>query len=187
MKIYTKTGDAGETRLFTGKCVPKDSPYMDALGMVDECNSTIGMTLSLLPDEEVFSKYRQQLISIQNTLFDLGAAVATPHTDADEKKIEQTRFGEQATLDLEAWIDAMDKELPELRQFILPGGHPVGANLHLARTICRRAERFVVTLFKSGDVKKEPLVYLNRLSDYLFMAARLMNQLLEVPETTWSK
>lgn len=185
MKIYTKTGDTGETSLFTGQRVPKNDPYIDALGTVDECNSTIGVAISLLPKQPSFTEIHEQLVSIQHALFDLGAALATPRTRAAQTKIEKTRFDHEGVEILEKWIDTMDKALPELHTFILPGGHPAGAMLHLARSICRRAERLVIPIHKHADVSDNVVVYLNRLSDYLFMLSRQVNHLTKSPETLW--
>ena len=185
MKIYTKPGDKGETSLYTGERVPKNDPFIDALGSVDECNSTIGIAISLMSDKPAFSEIKQQLETIQHALFDLGAALATPRTRAAAAKIDKTRFDHDATKQLEKWIDAMDEELPVLKTFILPGGHPSGAMLHLARSISRRAERIVVPLNIHADVSDHVLVYLNRLSDYLFMVSRYINHLTKTPETKW--
>ena len=141
MKIYTKTGDQGETSLFTGQRVPKDNSFIEALGSVDECNSCIGAAASLLSDNPKMHAVREQLEIIQHALFDVGAALATPRTRAVTSKLDKTRFDDEATRLLEHWIDQMDETLPKLHHFILPGGHPAGALLHLSRSICRRAER----------------------------------------------
>lgn len=184
-KIYTKTGDKGETSLFTGQRVKKNDPFIHALGTVDECNCAIGAALSHLPSDISFHAVHDQMIIVQHALFDLGAALATPRTRAADAKINKTRFdGEEIKL-LEMWIDAMSQELPPLRTFILPGGHPAGAMLHLARVICRRAEREVVPLGVHADVPEEVLIYLNRLSDYLFIASRYVNHLAGSPEALW--
>ena len=185
MKIYTKTGDKGETSLFAGHRVPKNDPFIDALGTVDECNSTLGVALSLMPTGAKFENVRKQLLQIQNTLFDLGAALATPRTRAANSKIEKTRFDPDGIEMLENWIDAFEEHLPKLHTFILPGGHPSGAMLHLARSICRRAERLVVPLNKHTDVSDHVLMYLNRLSDYLFVVSRYVNHLNNSSETLW--
>ncbi len=185
MKIYTKTGDKGQTSLFTGQRVAKNDPFIEALGTVDECNSAIGAALSLLPSNEKFDTVRDQLVLIQHTLFDLGAAVATPRTRANPSKIEKTRFDHDGVELLEKWIDQWSEQLPELHSFILPGGHPAGAMLHLARSICRRVERIVFPLHNNGDVSDHVIIYLNRLSDYLFMASRYVNHLSQAPELTW--
>jgi cob(I)alamin adenosyltransferase len=184
-KIYTRTGDQGETSLFTGQRVRKNDPFIHALGTVDECNSAIGAALSHMPSASGFLPIMDQLITVQHALFDLGASIATPRTRAGEAKIEKTRFDEEETQLLEQWIDEMNKKLPTLRTFILPGGHPSGAMLHLARVICRRAEREVVPLNEHADVSDKILIYLNRLSDYLFIASRYVNYLTETPETLW--
>lgn len=186
-KIYTRSGDKGETSLFTGQRVPKNDPLIEALGSVDECNTAIGLSLSHLPEEEKFNQLKEQLIIIQHALFDLGAAIATPRTRAEQDKINKTRFDEEEIELLEQWIDQMDAELPKLRTFILPGGHPSGASLHLARSVCRRAERQVIPLNHHEDVSDKITCYLNRLSDYLFIASRWTNHLVGVPETPWQQ
>lgn len=187
MKIYTKTGDKGETSLYTGQRVPKNDPFIEAVGTVDECNTSIGIAIAHLPQNDLCAGARQQLTDIQHALFDVGAAIATPRTRANAHKIEKTRFDDEATSVLEEWIDEMEKNLTPLTTFILPGGHPAGAHLHLARSFCRRAERVVVPLNQHSDVSDHVFVYLNRLSDYLFVASRYVNKLLDSPETTWEK
>lgn len=184
-KIYTKTGDQGQTSLFTGQRVPKDDCFIEALGSVDECNSAIGSAIALIPDEEKFNEIKNQLNLVQHALFDVGAAVATPRTRALNSKIEKTRFEEEEVALLEQWMDQMDEKLPALHSFILPGGHPSASLLHLARSICRRAERTVIPINSSADVSDHVLIYLNRLSDYLFMASRYLNILSGYPETVW--
>jgi cob(I)alamin adenosyltransferase len=185
MKIYTKTGDAGETSLFTGKRIPKNDPFIEALGTVDECNCTLGVAVSFLPAGQHLDKVREQLSLIQHTLFDLGAALATPRTQAGETKLEKTRFSHEGIEQLERWIDTMENELPRLKTFILPSGHSCAAMLHLARSICRRAERAVVPIHQQGDISNDVFVYLNRLSDYLFVLARYVNLLTYSPEFLW--
>lgn len=186
MKIYTRTGDKGETSLFTGARLSKSSPFFEALGAVDECNSTIGIALSQLkPDSENLKRAHHQLWVIQNALFDLGAAIATPSSTASEKKRLRTRFDDQGTLQLEEWIDAMEVDLKPLHTFILPGGHLAAATLHQARTICRRAERAVLALTHLHEVDPTVLIYLNRLSDYLFVVARYVNAQMCCEETLW--
>lgn len=185
MKIYTRTGDKGTTSLFSQQRVPKNHPFIEALGSVDEGNSALGLALSFLPQEEKFEQMRNQLNMIQHALFDVGAAVATPRSCHESKKLEKTWFSHEAAELLEQWIDAMDTQLPALKTFILPGGHPAGAALHLSRSVIRRAERLVAPLHEQGDVSQDVLIYLNRLSDYLFMASRFINHQLRVPETQW--
>ncbi len=185
MKIYTKTGDKGETSLFTGQRVPKNNPTIEALGTVDECNSAIGAAIAFIPSEGQYKNIHNQLTIIQHALFDLGAALATPRSKANSVKIDKTRFDQEEIELIEKWIDEMSNELPELRTFILPGGHPGGALLHLARSVCRRAERVVVPLSNHADVSEKVIRYLNRLSDYLFMCSRMVNHLAASPETKW--
>lgn len=183
-KIYTKKGDEGETSLFSGQRVAKNDPFIEALGSVDESNSAIGIALSFMKEPSL-KKTKDQLELIQHTLFDLGASLATPQTRASLNKIEKTRFDHEGVELLEKWIDQMEEELPELHTFILPGGHSAGSFLHLARSICRRAERDVTPLSKKADVSKNVTMYLNRLSDYLFVASRYVNHLCKQPETEW--
>ena len=185
MKIYTRTGDKGTTSLFSGDRVSKNNPTIEAIGTVDEGNSALGLALAHLPGESSLNQLRDQLITIQHALFDVGAALATPRTCHEEKKLEKTRFDNESIQLLEQWIDAMDTELPPLKTFILPGGHPAGAALHLARSVTRRAERLVLPLYEQADVTGAVLVYLNRLSDYLFMASRFVNFKLHLSETPW--
>lgn len=185
MKIYTKTGDKGETSLYTGQRISKSDPIMDAIGTVDECNSALGFAISLLPPAPQYQPHRQHLEIIQHALFDLGAALATPRTRAPDSKIKRTRFDQEGAEMLEKWIDEMESELPPLRTFILPGGHAAGSALHLARSICRRAERLVLPINQHEDASDNILIYLNRLSDYLFVMARTINHLAGNPETLW--
>ena len=185
MKIYTRTGDKGETSLYSGERVLKSDFRIEALGTVDETNCEIGRALSVLPQESSLEEVRRQLETIQHALFDLGAAIATPRTTSSEKKLEKTRFDQESTTLLEGWMDEMDKHLPPLRAFILPGGHPAGAMLHSARAICRRAERVILQLYTERDVNDNVLTYINRLSDYLFMCSRQVNAILKSPEITW--
>ena len=184
-KIYTKTGDKGETSLFTGQRVPKNDPFVEALGSVDECNSALGASLAFLPASKAMNPIRHQLEIIQHALFDIGAAIATPRTRAVNSKLEKTRFDDAEVLSLEKWIDAMTSELPPLTHFILPGGHPAGALLHPARSICRRAERRILPIHRNGDVVDGVVIYINRFSDYLFCLSRYVNFLNNLPETQW--
>lgn len=185
IKIYTKTGDKGETSLFTGQRIQKNDPFIEALGTVDECNSALGIAVSFMRSEPDLNPITEQIEFIQHALFDVGAALATPRTKALNHKIEKTRFDHDGIELLEKWIDSMEEILPELTNFILPGGHPSGAMLHLARSICRRAERTVIPLNRSSDVSDNVMIYLNRLSDYLFVASRYVNHLVKNQETSW--
>jgi cob(I)alamin adenosyltransferase len=172
VKIYTKTGDTGETSLFGGTRVAKNDARIEAYGTVDELNSFIGLARALWPSSPIDG----ELDRVQSDLFDIGAHLAAPGTDRfpgpEETRIES----------LERGIDAMTSELPPLTTFILPGGSPPAAQLHVARTVCRRAERLVVAL---GD--ERTIRYLNRLSDYLFTAARFANLRLRVSDVAWKK
>lgn len=185
MKVYTRTGDKGTTSLFSSQRVSKNHPCIEAVGAVDEANSAIGVASSYIPNTKEFATVKDQLETIQHALFDVGAALATPQSCNESKKLEKTRFDEEAITLLENWIDKMDIELPPLHSFILPGGHPAGAMLHLARALVRRAERNVIPLFDEKEVTQSVLVYLNRLSDYLFIASRYVNHLLNLPEISW--
>ena len=178
MKIYTKTGDAGETGLYGGTRVPKDAMRVEACGTVDELNACIGFVRSQIQDEEI----NAILHRIQNELFDIGADLATldAHPKATSLRIPPT-----LTTELESQIDQFEEQLPPLKNFILPGGSAGGAAIHLARTVCRRAERCVVSLAKGETVNPEVLIYLNRLSDLLFVLARTVNHRLDESEPLW--
>lgn len=185
-KVYTRTGDKGTTSLFSGQRIPKDNLFIKALGTVDEANCAIGLALSYLPNTSQLEPIKKQLEHIQHTLFDIGAAIATPRTCFQEKKLDKTRFDSEGITTLEQWIDELDAQLPPLTTFILPGGHSTGAALHLSRSMIRRAERLVIPLFQQSDVDESVLIYLNRLSDYLFMVSRFVNYALHIPETAWT-
>ena len=178
MKIYTKTGDTGETGLFGGTRVPKDAMRIEACGTVDELNACIGSVRSQIQDVEI----NGILHRIQNDLFDIGADLATLDT---HPKAASLRISPTLTPKLEREIDLFEAELPPLKNFILPGGSAGGAAVHLARTVCRRAERCVVTLASAESVNPEVLIYLNRLSDLLFVLARIVNHRSGDPEPLW--
>jgi len=182
MKIYTKTGDAGETSLFRGGRIPKDSQRVTAYGTVDELNSNIGWVRAHgLPDEQ-----DKLLYQVQNDLFRIGSDLATP-TETVEAGSEVTRLPEGAELFMEAAIDRMTAELPELKNFIVPGGSPPAVALHVTRSVCRRAEREVIRLSHDETVSPQVLKYLNRLSDMLFVMARYMNKVVGLPDIKWEK
>jgi cob(I)alamin adenosyltransferase len=178
MRIYTKTGDKGETSLFGGQRVPKDTLRIEAYGTVDELNSMIGIVLADMPPPEV----TRILTEVQATLFVLGADLATPRSVAAGRV---RRIGQRDVRTLEKHIDRVETQLTTLRTFILPGGSPAGAQLHLARTICRRAERIVVRVSRSEDIGEKITTFLNRLSDLLFVLARLTNRAAVIPEIRW--
>ncbi|MFV0491044.1 MAG: cob(I)yrinic acid a,c-diamide adenosyltransferase [Pseudorhodobacter sp.] len=170
-KIYTRTGDKGETALSDGSRVAKDTPRVEAYGTVDETNAAVGLARLHAGPETA-----QALARISNDLFDLGADLATPGRDKDdEAPYPRLRIIAAQVARLEAEIDRMNTDLTPLRSFILPGGSPLAAHLHLCRTICRRAERLAVTLARSEDVNPEAVRYLNRLSDWFFVASRIAN------------
>lgn len=179
MKIYTRTGDDGTTSLFSGGRVRKDHLRVEAYGTVDELNSVLGVARTLQPQGELATWLEQ----IQNQLFHLGSDLATP---LDAKADWVVRVEESAVQWLESSIDAMTEQLPALKTFILPGGTPIAAYLHVARTVCRRAERLTVALAEHEDLGPWTLQYLNRLSDWLFTAARYANFQANMPESAWS-
>lgn len=179
-KLYTRHGDKGETSLFGGERVPKDSLRVEAYGQIDQLSATIGLLVVSLPDDEVAGELRQ----VQNDLFDLGAELATPPDSRLQYKLPQL-IGEPDWRRLERLLDAYDAQVPPLRTFVLPGGHETAARAHLARTTCRTAERAVVRLAHEEEVRADVLTYLNRLSDFLFVCARLLNHRTGVDEVTW--
>ncbi len=179
MKIYTKTGDEGETGLFAGGRVPKDDPRIEAFGTVDELNAILGMAIATEPGQDL----SPLLSRLQNELFAVGAQLATPQPDQHGTEMIEPSHVEA----LERDIDQYQEQLPELKQFILPGGCPAAAMLHCARTVCRRAERHVVTLLRSDANTASAclLTYLNRLGDLLFVLGRAANQQAGHGETPW--
>jgi len=184
MKIYTRTGDAGETALFGGGRVSKDHHRVAAYGTVDELNACIGWAVATVVDADI----RESLAQTQHDLFALGAILASapPQDDRPRPKgVPEMPMGRVA--EMEASMDGADAELPPLRAFILPGGTPGAAALHLARTVCRRAERAVVHLAALEPVEEGLVVYLNRLSDLLFTFARLENHRAGAGDVEWRK
>lgn len=179
MKIYTRTGDAGETALFDGRRVPKCDLRVDAYGEVDELNAVLGVALSEPLDADLADLLR----SIQRDLFALGGRLADPSRKI-APRVEKVLLSTADVARLETAIDRFESELPPLRRFILPGGTRAGAMLHVARTVCRRAERRIV-LIGSDALEPELLAYVNRLSDLLFVLARVVNQRAGLPEAEW--
>ena len=179
MKIYTKTGDSGDTSLFDGTRVSKTDPRVAAYGDVDELQACLGVVRAAgLPQD-----LDDMCVTLQRDLFALGARLADPsHKIA--KRVEKIVIDDASVTKLEGWIDSLDTEIPQLRHFILSDGRPAGAALHFARTVCRRAERAVLSLGKDA-VEPVVLVYLNRLSDLLFTMARAANHRAGSPETPW--
>lgn len=191
-KIYTKKGDSGETSLFGGPRVSKAHPQIEAYGHVDELNAAVGLCLSYLrlelKNKSELTRVIQLLEQSQNELFAVGSHLAC----ADEKLRPQLPALKTNDLfQFESEMDHMTDKLPELKEFILPGGHPLACHLHMARTICRRAERAVEKFRNTGSISHDlvqPLIqYLNRFADYLFLAARYVNFQLHSPEVKWKK
>ncbi len=182
MKIYTKGGDAGETSLFGGERVSKSAPRVCAYGEVDELNSVLGVAASELAHDDLLA----MLKVIQSSLFDLGGELATPQADERQPTGKGVpRVTERDIVELEGWIDALETELTPLRNFVLPGGAKGAALLHLGRTVCRRAERNVIGLSAQERVATLVVKYLNRLSDLLFVMARVVNRRADVEEPQW--
>lgn len=177
MKIYTKKGDLGETSLIGGKRVPKNDIQIEAYGTVDELNSWIG----LIRDQPINELYHDQLLEIQDRLFTIGSLLAA----SEGSKMELPKLDEKDVIYLETAIDTMNETLPEMKSFVLPGGHPTVSYCHISRCVCRRAERLVVALNKNKDAYKLIMQYLNRLSDYLFVLSRKQTMDLSAKETPW--
>ena len=185
MKIYTKTGDSGTTALFGGTRVPKDDIRIESYGTVDELNSHIG----LIRDQEIDVHYKTILIEIQDRLFTVGAILATP-PEKEVKKNGELRLQNLGIVAsdielLENEIDLMEEALPPMTHFVLPGGHTTVSYCHIARCVCRRAERLAVHLDHIEPINKEAIKYLNRLSDYLFVLARKLTKDLNAQEVKW--
>jgi cob(I)alamin adenosyltransferase len=181
MKIYTKTGDSGETGFFGGERVSKDNIRISAYGTVDELNSFIGFAITEVNSEEI----KKILSKIQNNLFVVGSDLATPETEKN-KKLNVPRTNENFIVDAENDIDIISDKLEPLRNFILPGGSKGAAILQICRTIARRAEREIVHLKKTDYISDNILIYLNRLSDLFFVLSRFENQVSNIPDTKWS-
>ncbi|MGH7670399.1 MAG: cob(I)yrinic acid a,c-diamide adenosyltransferase [Gemmatimonadaceae bacterium] len=181
MKIYTRTGDTGDTSLFGGGRTPKSDPRVESYGDVDELNAAIGLVRAI----ELMPRIDEVLVPIQRDLFSLGAMLATPDRDKMKRQLEKARIDDGRIAELERAIDDCDAELEPLKAFIIPGGTPKAAALHLARTVCRRAERRVVALRAISEVPEIVVVYLNRLSDLLFTLARVANHRAGAGEVTW--
>jgi len=181
MKIYTKTGDAGDTGLFGGGRVAKNHPRVEAYGDVDELNAVLGVVRSTDP----LPRIDDIILPIQRDLFAIGALLATPNLEKMEQHLVKARIDDARIADLEHAIDDGDAELEPLRAFIIPGGTPKAAALHVARTVCRRAERRVVELAGDTRIPSIVVIYLNRLSDLLFTLARVVNRRAGAEEAPW--
>jgi cob(I)alamin adenosyltransferase len=185
MKVYTKTGDGGTTALFGGTRVPKDHARIESYGTVDELNSYIG----LIRDQQIDTHYKDILIEIQDRLFTVGAILATP-PEKEVKKNGELRLKNLGIVEtdielLEQEIDTMEESLPPMTHFVLPGGHQTVSYCHIARCVCRRAERLAVHLSHNEPVAEIAIKYLNRLSDYLFVLARKLSLDLNAEEVKW--
>lgn len=183
-KIYTRTGDKGSTRLVDGSCVEKFNPRVEAYGTVDELNSYIGVVRTTLGTDTVLAPLDTTLEKIQNELFNIGSLLAT---EKDEVFKLLPSITEEQIRFLELQIDELTVELPELRNFILPAGHPAAAHLHVARTLCRRSERRSAEIAVKDERYSATLQYLNRLSDFLFVAARWANHKNGIVDVPWKK
>lgn len=178
MKVYTKKGDKGTTQLIGGTRVPKSSLRIEAYGTVDELNSYVG----LLRDQEIEAKHQERLLEIQDRLFTMGSLLAV---DENGTKMQLPGLFDGDVENIENWIDDMEAGLEPMKSFILPGGHPSVSHTHIARCICRRAERIAVDLSNTTEVDPLLLCYLNRLSDYLFVLSRALTKELNAKEIPW--
>ncbi len=176
MPIYTKFGDKGNTALLGGAVVPKDDPRVEAYGSVDELNAVLGMVIAFNDVQEV----NESLTQIQNDLFTIGAELASPNSSSNLKTIDPKR-----TLEMEKEIDSMDLQLAKLTNFILPGGSKTASLLHSARTVCRRAERSIVSLSQEEKINPEIIIYINRLGDLILTQARFVNYKKDEKEVIW--
>ena len=181
MKIYTRTGDVGDTGLFGGGRVQKDDPRVAAYGDVDELNSVLGLARAV----DSLPRVDEVLMGLQRDLFGIGALLATPDLEKMQQHLTKARIDATRILELERAIDGCESELEPLKAFILPGGSLKGATLHLARTVCRRAERAVVGLARETEIPPVVVIYMNRLSDLLFVLARVANKRASAGEVTW--
>lgn len=181
MKIYTKTGDVGETSLFTGERVKKSNSRVELYGTIDELNTIIGLARAF-GEKDILDEH---LFYLNNLLFKFGADLATPDSPNLKRKVE--RINEEEVVDLENKIDFYDTKIPPLKTFILPGGTKRSAFLHQARTVCRRAERIAVDIMEIENLGTFAIPFINRLSDYLFAAARFANYLENVEDVKWEK
>lgn len=182
MKIYTKTGDKGETSILTGVRISKNSPIIQAYGTIDELNSFIGLAVTEVKNDQI----KQLLEKIQNQLFLVGADLSSPDKK-NSKKLEEFRIPEGFYTEAEEAIDHYESQLEELKNFILPGGSRASAVLHVCRTITRRAERKVVAMKEAVNVDENIIIFLNRLSDLFFVLARCENKDSGIPDVVWKK
>ncbi|SME89126.1 cob(I)yrinic acid a,c-diamide adenosyltransferase [Pseudobacteriovorax antillogorgiicola] len=184
-KIYTKTGDKGETRLADGSSIAKTHPRLEAYGTVDELNAAVGWLKDTLTAYPELNHIDAQLAQIQNELFDIGGEFASPQSMVESRK--SALINDRDVERLEQEMDRYNDELEPLANFVLPGGHPGNSAAHICRTICRRAERFAIQLKASEAIRDEPIRYLNRLSDWFFILSRHISHTLGVPELIWNQ
>ena len=180
-KLYTRTGDAGHTSLVDGTRAPKDCVRIEAYGDIDELSSTLGVVAACKDCPE---EVKGQITQIQNFMFSLGGYLATPVEPGTEPRLQDA---DKEIERLEGWIDVIDEQTPPLKNFVLPGGCEGSARCHVARTVCRRAERHIVALQKESYVDPEVAAYVNRLSDYLFAVARYLNFLAGIEDVAWQR
>ncbi len=186
MGLYTRTGDRGQTGLLDGSRVPKDHARVAAYGAVDELNAHLGVAAAQARNNGAdFKQQHERIVLIQNELFSIGADLATPDSAGDSKGISS--LAREGVSRLESWIDEATSEVKPLKAFILPGGEELAARLHVCRTVCRRAERELVTLSAAHSVNAQILVYINRLSDLLFAWSRLANRLAGMEDVLWEQ
>lgn len=181
--LYTRTGDSGLTSLVDGSRIGKDSLRLDSYGTIDELSSQLGV---LAASSGTPNEISGQLKAVQNELFNIGSYLATPQNSGFPVNCSSLKDGEKVAT-LEGWIDALDEQTPKIRAFVLPGGHFAAAQAHVARTVCRRAERIIIALAKQEYVDQTVITYVNRLSDYLFAAARYLNFVNNIDEITWQQ
>ena len=184
MKLYTKSGDDGTTGLFSGARVSKDHPRIESYGTIDEFNATLGMCSATCKADNALHRRLLDIFGrLQSRMFDIGADLATPEGANNESKIQ--RIGEEHVQEVEKWIDEIDSANTPLTAFVMPGGTELASRLHLARTICRRAERQMIHLSHTEPVGSSLIMYVNRVSDFLFAAARLVNKNSDVEDVLW--
>ncbi len=179
--LYTGTGDAGTTSLVYGERVKKNSVRLEAYGTVDELSSALGMIAS---DKECVAEVKGEILNVQNELFNIGSYLAT---EAKESQMKCPSMSAERISELEGWIDALDEQTPKIRAFVLPGGCELASKAHMARVICRRAERRILNLADETFIDPQVVKYINRLSDYLFIAARYFNFIQGVEEIVWKR
>lgn len=185
-KVYTKSGDKGKTSLATGERVPKSDLKIECYGTIDELNALVGLLRDKLPKIDSMQRSSENLLWIQNLLFDIGAELASSPEKID--KLSLNRFDGKHIASLEEEIDLISDELPELKNFVLPGGHEASSYTHLLRTVCRRAERLLVTHnYETDNINSKILIFINRLSDYFFVLARFILIETGCKEITWTK